>query len=458
MYCAFPRKARLPHKSQRRPLAAALQGSSVYCVPHESQLRASGGHARSSVYCASQLRPSGDHACSSSRRLCVLRLPHDSQPRPAYCACHATPSAGQRQLLQEALCTAPATRQPAAGQRRPRAQQLLQEALYPHDSQPRAVCDYARSSSSARKLCVLRLPHDSRPRASGDQARSSSSRKPCMCTAPATRQPAAGQRRPRSRKPCDSQPRASSRRLCVLRLPRDSQPRASGDHVQRLCVLRLSGQLLQEDHAHSSSFRRLCVLHQPVLWPATRAAAPAGGSLYCACHTTARRGPVATTRAAACAGSSVYCACHTTASRAPADHARSSLSRKLCVLRLPHDSLPRASGDHARSSSSRRLCVLRLPHDSQPAAGQRRPRVQQLLRKAPYCACHCCHKWCDELCCDECCVMRWCVLCCDKWCDDELCCHKWCDECCVMRWCVSCAVTSGVMMSCAVTSGVMSAV
>ena len=35
----------------------------------------------------------------------------------------------QQQLLQEALCTAPATRQPATAQRRPRAHQLLQKAL-----------------------------------------------------------------------------------------------------------------------------------------------------------------------------------------------------------------------------------------------------------------------------------------------------------------------------------------
>ena len=40
----------------------------------------------------------------------------------------------------------------------------------PHDSKPRASGDHARSSSS-RRLCVLRLPHDSQPRASDDQPR-----------------------------------------------------------------------------------------------------------------------------------------------------------------------------------------------------------------------------------------------------------------------------------------------
>ena len=95
--------------------------------------------------------PSGDHARrSSSRRLCVLRLPRERQPRPqrrplctapatrkaaaapaattrpaappggsVYCACHAKGSRGPSgdqppRLLQDALCTAPATRKAAA--------------------------------------------------------------------------------------------------------------------------------------------------------------------------------------------------------------------------------------------------------------------------------------------------------------------------------------------------------
>ena len=116
------------------------------------------------------------------------------------------PAAGQRrprapQLLQEALCTAPAkpkaarklsvlpaTRQPAAGQRRPRAPQLLQEAL----------CTAPATRKAARKLSVLRLPRGGELRASGAHAR-----------------------------------RSSSRRLCVLRLLRESQPGASGARARR---------------------------------------------------------------------------------------------------------------------------------------------------------------------------------------------------------------------------------
>ena len=49
--------------------------------------------------------PRGDHSPrSSSRRLCVLRLPRERQPQPQR----------RLQLLQEALCTAPATRKAAA--------------------------------------------------------------------------------------------------------------------------------------------------------------------------------------------------------------------------------------------------------------------------------------------------------------------------------------------------------
>ena len=112
--------------------------------------------------------------------------------------------------------------------------------------------------------------------------------------------------------------RSSSRRLCVLRLPRKRQPRP-----QRRPR---APQLFQE---------ALCTA------PATRKAAAA---------------PAAPTGAAAPPGGSVYCACHAKGSRSP-------------------------SGAHARRSSSRRLCVLRLPRQRQPRP-QRRPRAPQLLQEA----------------------------------------------------------------------------
>ena len=118
--------------------------------------------------------------------------------------------------------------------------------------------------------------------------------------------------------------------------------------------------------------------------PTTRAAASPGGFVYCACHTTARRGPAATTRAAARPGASVYCPCHTNA--ASSGHTRSNSSRRLCVVHLPHDSPPQASSGHARRSSARSytktnrgpaaamrssarmLCVLHLLYKRQPRA------------------------------------------------------------------------------------------
>ena len=155
-----PSVLRLPHKSQPRPSGAHTRRSSsrrlcvlrlprerqpgssggfVYCACNakgsqealctapatRSQPRPIGAHARrSSVYCAyhrkaSRGPPTAAHARRSSpRRLCVLRLPRERQPGSSlYCACHAKPAAPHRrhapQLLQEVLCTAPATRKAA---------------------------------------------------------------------------------------------------------------------------------------------------------------------------------------------------------------------------------------------------------------------------------------------------------------------------------------------------------
>jgi len=79
--------------------AAAPPGGSVSCACHAKGSRGpSGDHARRSSsrrLCVLRLprerqpRPSGDHARrSSSRRLCVLRLPRERQAGSSlYCAC-----------------------------------------------------------------------------------------------------------------------------------------------------------------------------------------------------------------------------------------------------------------------------------------------------------------------------------------------------------------------------------
>ena len=87
--------------------AAAPPGGSVYCACHGKGSRG----------------PSGDHARrnarrNSSKRLCVLRLLHERQPR-----LQRRPRAPQLLILRP-----PCERQPRP-QRRPRAPQLLQEAL-----------------------------------------------------------------------------------------------------------------------------------------------------------------------------------------------------------------------------------------------------------------------------------------------------------------------------------------
>ena len=252
-----------------------------------------------------------------------------------YCACHVMPAAAHRrprapQLLQEALCTAPATQKPAAAQRRPRR-------------------------SFSRRLCVLRLPHERqpgsslycachvKPAAAQRRPRAPQLLQEALCTAPATRKaarklPVLRLPREASRGPAAHARRSSFRRLCVLRLPRERQP---GSSVLRLPREASRGPAAPSGaHARRSSFRRLCVLCLP------RERQP-GSSLYCACHVKpaaaqrrprapqllqealctapatrkaarklsvlrlpreASRGPAAPTRAAAPSGGSVYCA------------------------------------------------------------------------------------------------------------------------------------------------------
>ena len=216
-------------------------------------------------------------------RLCVLRLPRERQPRT-----QRRPRAPQ--LVQEALCTAPATPKAAAApaaatraaarpggsvycachakssrgpQRRPRAPQLLQEAL--------CIAPATRKAAAA-------------PAAATRAAARPGGSVYCACHAKGSRGPSGGHAH-----------RSSSRRLCVLRLPRQRQPRP-----QRRPR---APQLVQE---------ALCTA------PATPKAAAA---------------PAAATRAAARLGGSVYCACHAKGSRGTSGgHARRSSSRRLCVL------------------------------------------------------------------------------------------------------------------------------
>ena len=150
--------------------AAALPGGSVYSTCHTKSSRGPGGaHARR----------------SSSRRLCVLRLPCERQPRP-----QRRPRAPQ--LLQEALCTPPATQKAAAAPAPPT------RAAAPPGGSVYCACHakgsrgpsgaHARRSSSGR-LCVLRLPRQRQPRPQR-RPRAPQLLQEALCTAPATRKAA----------------------------------------------------------------------------------------------------------------------------------------------------------------------------------------------------------------------------------------------------------------------------
>ena len=145
----------------------------------------------------------------------------------------------------------------------------------------------------------------------------------------------------------------------------------------------------------------MAVTHRTAGGPAatTRAAAPSGGSGYCACHCRERGGPsgdnarrspflealgtapataeseggtAATTRAAAPSGGSGYCACHCRERGGPSgDIVRRSPFWRLWVLRLP---LQRARG------AQRRLWVLRLPLQRERGAQRRQRAPQPLLQ------------------------------------------------------------------------------
>ena len=234
---------------------------------------------------------------SSSTRLCVLRMPRKRQGGFLY--------------------TAPAKRKPAAGQRRPRAPQLLQEAL----------CTAPATPKAARKLSVLpatRKPAAGQPRAAPPGgsvycACHAKGSQEALCTAPAMRKPAAGQRPPRA-------PQLLQEALCTA----PAKPKAA----RKLCVLRLPRQ------------------RQP------------GSSLYCTCHTPG--GPAAPRRLC------VLHLPHDSQPRASGAHARGSSSRRLCVLRLPRESACHAKGGQE--------ALRTAPATRQPAAGQRRPRAPQLLQ------------------------------------------------------------------------------
>ena len=299
---------RLPHKEQPRPLrrqsAPQLLQEALSTAPATQRAAAAtpatiraAAPSGSSVYCACHTQSSRGHSGdnprrSSVRKLCVLRLPHEEQPRPLR-------RQSAPQLLQEALCTAPATQRAAA------ATAATIRAAAPSGGSVYCAC-HTKSSrghsgdnprrSSFRKLCVLRLPHKEQPRPLRRQSAPQLLQE-ALCTAPATQRAAAATAATiRAAAPsggsvycaCHTQssrghsgdnPRRSSvRKLCVLRLPHEEQPRP----LRR----QSAPQLLQDALCTAPATQRAAAAT-----PATiRAAAPSGRSVYCACHTKSSRG------------------------------------------------------------------------------------------------------------------------------------------------------------------------
>ena len=234
--CTAPatQKATAPPAAPTR--AAAPPEGSVYCACHTKGSRGpSGGHARR----------------SSSRRLYVLRLPRKRQPRP-----QRRPRAPQ--LLQNNLCTAPATRKAAA------APAAATRAAAP----PRGSVYCACHSKGAKKLSVLRLHATARrgPAAPTRAAAPPEGSVYCACHTKGSRGPSGGHAR-----------RSSSRRLYVLRLPRKRQPQP-----QRRPR---APQLLQNNLCTAPATRKAAAASAA----ATRAADPPRGSVYCARHAKGAR-------------------------------------------------------------------------------------------------------------------------------------------------------------------------
>ena len=220
------------------------------------------------------------------QKLCVLRLPTKSEPRPQR-------RLSAPQLLQEALHTAPATQKRAAAtaatiRTTPSSGSSAYCACHAKASRGHGG-DYPHRSSF-RKLCVLRLPRksESRPRR---RLSAPHLLQAALRTAPATQKRAAATAATiRAAAPsgssayCTCHAQASRghggdyprhtffRQLCVLRLPRKSEPRPRR---------RLSApQLLQEALRTAPATQKRAAATAATI----RAAAPSGGSVYCACQ------------------------------------------------------------------------------------------------------------------------------------------------------------------------------
>ena len=378
----------------------------------------------------------GNHNGSSAQRhvanirAAAITMRFRTSENPC-CANHNGSSAqSQWQPLLQALDTAPATRKAASGDnarhspfwilRLPRGRQPAAPAATTRATAPSGGSGYCACHEDSQR-------HQRRQRAPQPLLEA-------LGTAPATKTA--------SGTSGDNARRSPFWRLWVLRLPRGRQQAApaattraaapSGGSGHCACHDNTSGtsgdnarrspfwSCHEDDNARRSPFWRLWVLRLPRGQPAapaatTRAAAPSGGSGYCACRRktasgtsgdNARRSPfwrlwvlrlprgqpaapAATTRAAAPSGGSGYCACHEDSQR----HQRRQRAPQPLLEAL--DTAPAArktasgtSGDNARRSPFWRLWILRLPRGRQQAAPAATTRAAAPSGGSGYCACH----------------------------------------------------------------------
>ena len=287
---------------------------------------------------------SGDNARRSPFwRLWVLPLPRGRQQAAraattraaapsegsGYCACHEDSQRHQRrqrapQPLLEALGTAPATRKTASG----------------------TSGDNARRSPFWR-LWVLRLPRRQQgaPAVTTRAAAPSGGSGYCACHEEDSKR---HQRRQRA-------PQPLLEALGTAPATRTASG-TSGDNARRSPFC---------DNARRSPFWRLWVLRLP--------------------RGRQQAAPAATTRAAAPSGGSGYCACHEEDSKR---HQRRQRAPQPLLEAAPATrTASGASGDNARRSPFWRLWVLRLPR-GQPAAPAATTRAAAPSGGSGYCACH----------------------------------------------------------------------
>ena len=377
-YCACHEDSTAPAATTR---AAAFSGGSGYCACHEdSQRHQRRQRAPQALLEALDTAPatrkagsgtSGDNARRKPFwRLWILRLPRRQPAVPAAttraaapsggsgcCACHEDSQQHQRRqrapqplLGGSGYCACHAEGR-QRHQRRQRAPQALLEAL---DTAPAAQTASGTSGDNARRrpfwrLWLLRLPRGqpAAPAATTRAAGPSGGSGYCACHAEGRQR---HQRRQRAPQPLlEALGTAPANEDSKRHQRRQRAPQPLLEALGTAPATRKTASGTSGDNARRSPFWRLWVLRLP------RGRQPAA--------------PAATTRAAAPSGGSGYCACHEEDSQRHQRRQRAPQPLLEALGTAPATKTASGtSGDNSRRSPFWRLWVLRLPRGRQPAA------------------------------------------------------------------------------------------